>query len=76
METYTILREFADSWWLIAMTLFFIGVSLYTLRPGTREQHRDIAMTPMRNDTLPRPQPGDAEEADTSAPPTDKEERA
>ncbi|MEM9371879.1 MAG: cbb3-type cytochrome c oxidase subunit 3 [Pseudomonadota bacterium] len=57
MDTYSILREFADSWWLIVMTLFFLGVSLYTLRPGTRERHREIAMTPLRNDRLPEPAP-------------------
>ncbi|MQW35964.1 CcoQ/FixQ family Cbb3-type cytochrome c oxidase assembly chaperone, partial [Sinorhizobium meliloti] len=26
METYTAMRHFADSWGLLAMTLFFLGV--------------------------------------------------
>jgi hypothetical protein len=29
--------HFADSWGLLAMTLFFIGVVLFTLRPGARK---------------------------------------
>jgi cytochrome c oxidase cbb3-type subunit 4 len=51
METYTLLRAFADSWMLLAMTLFFIGIVLYTLRPGSRRVHDDISRIPLRNDT-------------------------
>lgn len=50
MELYSILRAFADSWMLLAMTLFFLGVVLYTLRPGSRATHADIASIPLRND--------------------------
>ena len=53
MDTYTILREFADSWWLIAMTAFFIGQVLWTLRPGSAARHAEIAAIPLRNDELP-----------------------
>ncbi len=52
MDTYTLLRQFADSWFLIAMALFFLGVVLYTLRPSARETHRKLARLPLRNDTL------------------------
>ena len=55
METYTILRAFADSWMLLAMTLFFLGVILWTFRPGASEKHREIAEIPLRNDGLPGP---------------------
>ena len=34
METYTAMRHFADSWGLLVMTLFFLCVVLFTLRPG------------------------------------------
>ena len=37
METYTAMRHFADSWGLLAMTLFFLAVVLFTLRPGARK---------------------------------------
>ena len=52
MDTYTILREFADSWMLLAMVLFFAAIVLYTLRPGSRKKHEDIANIPLRNDQL------------------------
>ena len=52
METYTWMRAFADSWFLIAMTAFFVGQILWTLRPGSRATHADIAAIPLRNDTL------------------------
>lgn len=52
METYTWLRAFADSWFLIAMTAFFLGQILWTFRPGSRAKHRDLAALPLRNDRL------------------------
>ena len=51
METYTFLRELADSWVLLAMTMFFIAMVLWTLRPGSREVHDDVANIPLRNET-------------------------
>lgn len=49
MDTYSILREFADSWGLLAMALFFLGVVLYTFRPGSRSVHSDAANIPLRH---------------------------
>ena len=51
METYTFLRELADSWVLLAMTAFFIGAILWAFRPGSRATHNDTANIPFRNDT-------------------------
>ena len=53
MDTYSILRQFADSWALLAMTLFFVGVVLYVLRPSAKSVHDDSAQIPFRNDDLP-----------------------
>lgn len=53
MDTYTLLRQIADSWVLLAMMLLFIGIVLWTLRPGARALHRDTARIPLRNDRLP-----------------------
>jgi cytochrome c oxidase cbb3-type subunit 4 len=53
MDSYSNLRQIADSWGLLAMTLFFIGVILYTLRPGSKKVHDDIARIPFRNDEMP-----------------------
>jgi len=53
METYTLLRAFADSWHLLFMFCFFIGVFLYILRPGGKKVHQDTANMIFRNDDKP-----------------------
>ncbi|TVP74093.1 MAG: cbb3-type cytochrome c oxidase subunit 3 [Rhodobacteraceae bacterium] len=53
METYTWLRAFADSWHLLFMFCFFIGVFLYILRPGANKVHDDTANMIFRNDDKP-----------------------
>lgn len=50
METYNFLREFADTWGLLAMTLFFIGVVLFTLRPGGGAPAKEAAFIPLKED--------------------------
>jgi cytochrome c oxidase cbb3-type subunit 4 len=57
METYSWMREFADSWALLAMTLFFLGVIVWAFRPGSRQTHRETAEIPLRNDTTPLADP-------------------
>ena len=52
MDTYSLLRTFADSWMLLAMFLFFVGVVVWTFRPSARKTHRDLAHLPLRNDRL------------------------
>lgn len=51
METYTFLRELADSWVLLAMTLYFIGMIAWLYRPGARALQQDAAAIPMRDET-------------------------
>ena len=51
-DTYSFLRELADSWVLLAMTLFYLGAILWAFRPGSRATHDDIAAIPLRNETL------------------------
>lgn len=50
---YHILREFADSWMLLAMTLFFVGTVVWAFRPGSSRVYRDTANIPFRNDDKP-----------------------
>lgn len=50
MEAYTAMRHFADSWGLVAMTLFFIGAALFVFRPGSRTIADDAAQIPLRDD--------------------------
>lgn len=56
MERYSALRQFADSWVLLAMTLFFIGVVLWAFRPGARRQQDEVADSIFRNETKPLPE--------------------
>ena len=50
---YHILREFADSWVLLLLFLFFIGVVFWAFRPGSRKVHKDTANIPFRHDDKP-----------------------
>ena len=34
MDRYSILRQLADSWVLLVLTLFFLGVVLFAFRPS------------------------------------------
>jgi len=52
--TYHFLREFADSWGLLMMVILFLGVVIFTFRPGSKELHDDIAKVPLRNEKAPR----------------------
>ena len=71
METYTMLRQFADSWAVLALLLFFLGVVVWAFRPGSRKVHEDIANIPFRHEDKPageggsnrRAAPGAAKEA-------------
>lgn len=51
METYTFLRELADSWVLLALVLVFLAVIVWAFRPGSRKIHSDAADIPFRNAT-------------------------
>jgi len=53
METYSLLREFADSWVLLMMFAVFVGVVLWVFRPGSSATHRDTANIPFRHDDKP-----------------------
>lgn len=53
MDTYSFLRELADSWVLLAMTVFYLGAIIWAFRPGSRAVHDDIANIPFRNDARP-----------------------
>ena len=50
METYTAMRQFADSWGLVLMVLFFVGAILFVFRPGNRKNAQDAASIPFREE--------------------------
>ena len=53
METYSLLREIADSWVLLIMFVFFLLVVLWAFRPGSNATHRDTADIPFRYEDKP-----------------------
>ena len=53
MDTYSAMREFADSWALLALLVVFLGVVAWAFRPGSRQLHDDAASVPFRNEKRP-----------------------
>ena len=53
MDTYSFLRHFADSWMLVLMVAYFVGVVLFAVRPGSRKVHDEAANSIFRNDKRP-----------------------
>ncbi|MCA8884064.1 MAG: cbb3-type cytochrome c oxidase subunit 3 [Rhodobacteraceae bacterium] len=52
MEIYTLLREFADSWMLLFLFVFFVGMVLWVLT-GRSKSYRDTAEMIFRHDDKP-----------------------
>ncbi len=55
METYSLLREFADSWMLLLLFIVFLAVIIWVFRPGSARTYRDTADIPFRNADRPAP---------------------
>ncbi len=49
-DDYTIMREFADSWGLLGMVLFFVAAVVLAYRPSARKIHDDAAAIPFKED--------------------------
>ena len=49
MDTYTLLRAFADSWVLLAMFTFFLGVAIWAFLPSQRAARDAAASIPFRD---------------------------
>jgi cytochrome c oxidase cbb3-type subunit IV len=47
---YHWMREFADSWALLAMALFFVGTVAFAFRPGSGKQADEAARIPLKDD--------------------------
>ena len=50
---YHIFREFADSWFLIFLFVFFVAIVFWVFRPGARRTYNDTSEIPFRHDTRP-----------------------
>lgn len=55
METYTVLRYFADSWMLLFLSIFFICVVLRAYWPSRSKVYAEIAQIPFQYDEAPKP---------------------
>jgi len=42
-STYDTLRQFADSWGLLAMMIAFLALAAWPFRPGARQRNEDAA---------------------------------
>lgn len=57
METYSLLREIADSWVLLAMFCFFLGTAIWAFWPSQSGARQDASLIPFRNETPAAPVP-------------------
>ena len=55
MDLSSLLREFADSWALLALFGTFVAVVFWAFRPGSRPLHDDAANVPFRHEDKPAP---------------------
>ncbi len=53
MEEYTLLRQFADSWMLLVLFLFFVGIFFWVFRPGASKTYADTADIPFKYEHAP-----------------------
>lgn len=58
MEEYTFLRTLADSWGLLAMFLFFVGMVIWVLLPSRTPVHDESKTIPFRHEDAPAPDAG------------------
>ena len=62
MDTYSFLRQLADSWGLLALFVFFVGTWFWAFRPGSRQLHDDAANVVFRHEDSPADDPKGSEE--------------
>ena len=51
MDTYSLLRQIADSWVLLAMFGFFVSAGIWAFLPSQARAREDASMIPFRNET-------------------------
>ena len=47
---YSTFRQFADSWGLRYLFLLFVGVIIFTFRPGSKKTAEEVAKIPLKED--------------------------
>jgi len=61
MDTYSLLREIADSWVLLAMFAYFIGAGVWAFLPSQSKARKDASMIPLRDDVAVKSPKGQAD---------------
>jgi cytochrome c oxidase cbb3-type subunit 4 len=49
-DQYTVMRQFADSWGLLGMVIFFVAAIVVAYRPSAKENHHDAASIPFKEE--------------------------
>ena len=47
---YSLFRQFADSWGLLYLFLLFVGVIVFTFRPGSKKIAEEVAQIPLKEE--------------------------
>ena len=47
---YNTFRQLADSWGLLYLFLLFVGVIIFTFRPGSKKTAEEVAKIPLKED--------------------------
>ena len=47
---YDVFREFSDSWGLLYLFALFVGILIYTFRPGSKKVADQVAQIPLKED--------------------------
>ncbi len=47
---YETMRQFADTWGLVGLTVLFVGIVIFVFRPGSRQRYEDDANIPLKED--------------------------
>jgi cytochrome c oxidase cbb3-type subunit 4 len=61
METYSLMRQIADSWVLLAMFGFFAGAGIWAFLPSQSKAREDASMIPFRHEDGPAARTGTSE---------------
>ena len=48
---YSTFREIADSWGLLYLFIIFVGVIIFTFRPGSKKIADEVAQIPLKEDS-------------------------
>lgn len=52
MDTYSLLRQIADSWVLLAMFCFFVGAGIWAFLPSQSKARSEASLIPLRDDVI------------------------